>query len=130
MYTVKYEIYRNENNRQTNLTKTFNSLDDLGKWLIDHATPYKPKSDTTAWSYLFVWDDTLYKINKSLGDYLISRNHDEDSDIWVYLVTTEDGIVYSGGKYTNGIQHMSKAFMDFCKKLQHDYEHPTFNFID
>ncbi len=114
MITIKYEIYYNDYNRRTNLTKTFQSLDDFGDWMLDHATPYAD------FKYLYVDYADDYKQCGKVGK-LESRNYDSDEDYWVYLVTNDDGIIYSNGKYTNGKNHVSKAMLEFLRKLEDRY---------
>ena len=114
MITIKYEIYYNDYNRQTNLTKAFQSLDDFGDWMLDHATPY------TDSKFLYVDYADDYKRYSKVGK-LESRNYDSDEDYWVYLVANDDGIIYSNGKYTHGKNHVSKAMFEFLRKLEDRY---------
>lgn len=131
MIFIKYEMYQNDYIRWTNLTKSFDSLDDFGKWLMEYATPYRQgKERHLSDSYLHVWYENLYKMDKTIPSRLESRNYDENRDIWVYLVQNEDGIIYSGGKYTGGVDHVSKDMMLFLRNLQHKYEHPEYTFVD
>lgn len=121
MITIKYEIYHNDYNRQTNLTKTFSTLDDFGEWLIDHATPYVKEDDVLrSKSYLTVDYTNYYKQFKEVG-CLVSRNYGEDEDYWVYLVENDEGIIYSDGTYTHGKNHVSKAMLNFLRDLENQY---------
>lgn len=114
MITIKYDIYHNDYNWQTNLNKSFPTLDDFGDWMLDHATPY------TDFKFLHVDCVDDYKRCGKVGK-LESRNYDSDEDYWVYLVTNDDGIIYSNGKYTHGKNHVSKAMLEFLRKLEDRY---------
>ena len=121
MITIKYEIYHNDYNRQTNLMKTFQTLDDFGNWMIDHATPYIKGDDIYhSHSYLHVDYTNFYKEFKEVGR-LNSYNNEMDENYWVYLVANDEGIVYSDGTYTHGKNHASKTMLEFLHNLQERY---------
>lgn len=122
MITIKYEIYHNDYNRQTNLTKTFPDLESFGDWLLDHATPY------TDYKYLYVDYAAYYKQFKETGR-LQSRNYEMNEDYWIYMVSNDDGIIYTNGKYTHGKNHASKTILSFLHNLEQKYLNPDIGMV-
>lgn len=138
MVTIRYEIYKDENNWDKDLIKTFDTLEDFGKWLTDFATPYE---DTDPHKHLALYVHDEDWLQKECGDlkaymnywpayHLSAINYATDIYLWVDLVTNDIGVIYSGGKYTHWQKHISKEFAEFCRNLQYKYETSTVNFVD
>ena len=118
MIKIKYEDYYNDNNVNDHAI-TFNSMNEFQDWMFNQMR--------------ISYKNTNFPTKKRDSDgYLqsiritISSGH----SYYINLVETEEGIIFSDGKYTNNKQHISKLMSEFNEKCKKRANNPQFNFID
>lgn len=127
MITVKYTRYRNDYDKRVE-TKSFYTLEDLADWLFEKCRgKYK---------------DGMYFINPDndkfchdangklrLDNSCISVRYDDTGYCtWIEQIQDENVIIYSDGKYTNGICHWNETIKQWLRDCRERQINPQFNF--
>jgi len=128
MYKVYYEIYKNDYNRTEGIEKHW-SLMSVADWLINNASKNYENGEV-----FFVDPDSRLPY---IGDKLrlcsscISSNpRNGTGEIWVHMIRRDDGgIIYSDGKYTNGISHWNDEVKEWLRESRKRAENRSFNFV-
>ena len=126
MVTVKYTRYRNDYDKKAE-SKSLYSLEDVADWLFSRCVgSYKEG--------LFFIDPentrlTSYSGKLKLDNSCISTRYD-DTGYCIWIDQIEDGgrIIYSTGKYTNGICHWNDEIKQWLRDCRIRQESPQFNF--
>lgn len=122
MIKVKYHKYYNDYNNSYE-TKTFSSLDELADWLFGMV---KGKYEYKIW---FVDPDAKYMFeNKLRLDSSCIKSNDGEWSYWIEQIEKDDKIIYSTGKFTNGICHWNDEIKDWLRTCRERMNNPQFNF--
>jgi hypothetical protein len=111
MYTVKYEEYTNDYMRK-NCSKNFSSLKAIEDWIFDSMQQ----------SYNCMW---FPKERPSRIEFTPLRY---GPNVWVYLISSERGIEFTDGRFTNGQTHWSNEVRDWLKHCNERKTAPKFTF--
>lgn len=124
MIKVKYEKYYNDYIR-TDEFKTFNSLEDLANWLFGLVKGEYKKSmwfiDPNS-KHIYNNDDTL-RLDRSC-----IKSNDGKYIYWIELIEKDEVIIYSTGKFTNGICHWNEEVKQWLVACRERMNNPVFNF--
>lgn len=122
MIKVKYNKYYNDYRRFDEI-KTFCSLDDFANWLFDMVQgDYKYK----IW-FVDPYDDHMRDGKLHLDNSCI-KSRDGDWQYWIEQIEKDGAIIYSTGKYTNGICHWNDEIKQWLVKCRDRMNNPRFNF--
>lgn len=122
MIRVKYEKYYNDY-RNSYETKGFGSLEELADWLFGMV---KGEYKRSMW-FTDPNNDHMFDGKLRLDGSCIKSNDGE----WVYWIEQieKDGvIIYSTGKFTNGICHWNDEIKQWIADCRERMNKPTFNF--
>lgn len=122
MIKVKYHKYYNDY-RNSYETKTFSSLDELADWLFGMV---KGKYEYKIW-FTNPNEDNMFDGKLRLDGSCIKSNDGEWS-YYIEQIEKDDKIIYSTGKFTNGICHWNdeiKCWLRICRERMNN---PQFNF--
>lgn len=125
MLRVRYERYWNDYRRKDEV-KTFADLDELADWMFNQMqqdytnqstmsfpTPKKVASigETGPWTIEFrpVWGEEI---------------------IWIHQIESNDGIIFSDGRFTSRQKHWSKSVQDWLIRCEQRRRQPKFNFAE
>ena len=126
MITVKYTRYRNDYDRKAE-TKSMYSLEDLADWLFG-----KCKGSYEYGMYFTNPDDNrlhFYDGKLKLDNSCISVNYDDTGYCtWIEQIEENGKIIYSTGKYTNGICHWNETIKQWLRDCRARQKNPQFNF--
>lgn len=111
MIKVKYEKYYN-NHINSYETKTFNSLESLADWLFGLVDAF----------------DGDYKKRMHLDNNCIKSMDEHWFTHWVEFIEKDGVIIYSTGKFTNGISHLNNEIKQWLIACKERMENPVFNF--
>lgn len=128
MITVRYERYWNDY-RKYDERQTFYSLEGVADWFFGMCRgSYKD-------GMYFTNPDKTYPYHKRDCDKL------DSSSISIHSIATSDGysyhidqieidgvIVYSDGKFTNGIRHWNETIKQWLRDCRARQSNPQFNF--
>ena len=115
MYTVKYELYRHDYDRQ-HVEKTFNTLDDIENWIFNQM-----KND--------YHDGYLYMYFPVNGESHISfKPQTPGPEYWIHEIDSPNGIEFTDGKYTCNQEHTSETIQHWFKHCAERQKKPTFKF--
>ena len=125
MIKIKYERYHNDYNRKIE-EKTFYDLKKVTDWLFDNVSGnYKDKM-------FFIDPDSRLpyfggKLN--LDSSCISTRYDVSGyETWVLLIEKDGAIIYSTGRFTNGISYWNEEVKQWLRDCRERQLHPVFNF--
>lgn len=111
MYTVKYELYRCDYDRQS-CVKTFSSLTAIEDWLFDQMQqPYER-----------MWFPSKEPERIEATPVLYGPS------IWIYQITSPRGIEFTTGRFTNGQKHWSEEVKVWLKHCNERKNKPKFVF--
>lgn len=126
MFRVKFERYWNDYLRRHE-EKHFSDLAELEEWIFgqmqqDYTTNHSAMS--------FPTPKAAERI-KAAGPWSIEfRPVWGEESIWIHMIDSPSGIVFSDGKFTSGQKYWSKAVQEWlahCDQRQHA---PKFNFAE
>lgn len=125
MIRVKYERYHNDYNRKIE-ERTFSNLDRLADWLFSNVSGnYKEKM-------FFVNPDSTIPYfggELKLDSSCISTRYDSTGyETWILQIVKDGAIIYSTGRFTNGISHWNEEIKQWLRDCRERQLHPTFNF--
>lgn len=126
MIRVKYERYHNNYNRKIE-EKDFCNLDQLADWLFSNVSGnYKDKmffiNPDNNW---FTHCDGKLRLDSSC----ISTSYDSSGYCtWVHQIVKDGAIIYSTGKFTNGICYWNEEIKQWLRDCRERQLHPVFNF--
>ena len=113
MYTIKYEEYNNDYNRR-NLERTFTSLTAIEDWLFNQMQqPY---------------DKMWFPVNEP--SQIEATPVRFGPHIWIYMITSDRGIEFSTGRFTNGQKHWSKEVQNWLRHCNERKHKPKFTFVE
>lgn len=123
MITVKYERYWNDYLRRFE-TKSFYSLSELENWMFDSIKrSYKN-------ALRFPTPEAVSYV-KSDGPWRIEVAPSPTSElIWIHLIETDGGIIFSDGEMTDKQKHWSKEVKKWLIHCEERKNKPKFNFVD
>ena len=122
MIKVKYHKYYNDY-RNSYETKTFNSLDELADWMFGMV------KGTYEYKIWFVDPDANYmRENKLRLDGSCIKSNDGEWSYWIEQIEKDDKIIYSTGKFTNGICHWNDEIKCWLRVCGERMNNPQFNF--
>ena len=125
MIKVKYEKYRNDYDRMIE-EKWFHNLQEVQDWLFDICEGKYAKG-----MFFIDPESTIpyFKGKLNLDSSCISVNG-RSYDTWVLQINKDGKIIYSTGRFTNGISYWNdevKQWIMACRERQLN-PNPTFNF--
>lgn len=125
MIRVKYERYHNDYNRKIE-ERTFSDLDQLADWLFSNVDgSYKEKM------FFVNPDSKLPYFNGKLkldSSCISTRYNSTGYETWVLQIVKDGAIIYSTGKFTNGISHWNEEIKQWLRDCRERQLHPIFNF--
>jgi hypothetical protein len=103
--------------------KTFSNLTGVEDWLFNTAMRssrgyenlYFPKTEPTSWK-------------KIPEPSRIETRDSNDWSIWIHRIDSDNGIIFSDGKYTCGIKHWNNEVKEWLKHCDERKANPKFNF--
>ena len=113
MYTVKYEEYVNDFTRRT-YSKQFGSLKSIEDWIFDQMQQ----------SYERMWFPTKEPYRIEFTPTYGGPN------IWIYMITSERGIEFTEGRFTDGQKHWSNSVRDWLVGCNKRKKAPQFVFAE
>lgn len=118
MFSVRYEKYLNDSNHES-CTKQFDSLNDIEDWMFSMmCRNYKE-------------DDSAMRFPQgSQPSRICLRPESGGANIWIHLIFSDDGIVFSDGQYTSGQKHASKSVQKWLSHCKERRDNSTFNFVE
>lgn len=123
MIKVKYKKYYNDFKNSME-TKIFYSLDDLADWLFGMVNG---KYDS--FKIYFVNPDTVHTYNGKLHlDNSCISSSDDHWHYWVEQIERDGKIIYSTGKFTNGISYWNEDIKQWLRECRNRINNPQFNF--
>ena len=122
MIKVKYHKYYNDY-RNSYETKTFSSLDELADWLFGMV---KGKYEYKIW-FTNPNEDNMFDGKLRLDGSCIKSNDGEWS-YYIEQIEKDDKIIYSTGKFTNGICHWNDEIKCWLRVCRERMNNPQFNF--
>lgn len=125
MLRVRYERYWNDYHRKDEV-KTFADLDELADWMFNQM-----QQDYTNQSAMsFPTPKEVASIGEA-GPWTIEfRPVWGEEIIWVRLIESNDGIIFSDGRFTARQKHWSKAVQDWLIRCEQRRCQPKFNFAE
>lgn len=122
MWIVKGEEYICDYNRKP-FVKTFTSLSAIEEWLFG----------MMQWSYA---DHMCFPNKKSERNfpperlpYTIEINPSpRGANVWIYMISSSNGIEFSSGKLTEGQRHWSERMKSWLNHCEERKTAPKFNF--
>ena len=122
MIKVKYEKYYNDYKKSYE-TKNFNSLNNLADWLFGMV---KGEYKRSMW---FVDPDNKHLFNGELRlDGSCIHSNDGEWIYWIEQIEKDGVIIYSTGKFTNGICHWNDEIKEWLRCCRERLSNPQFNF--
>lgn len=123
MWTVKGEEYICDYNRKP-FTKTFSTLGAIEDWMFD----------MMQWSYA---DHMSFPNKKSERNiplerlpYRIEINPSpRAAHVWIYMISSSEGIEFSDGRMTCGQHHWSDRVRSWLNHCEERKNTPQFNFV-
>ena len=114
MITIKYEVYYNDCNFFHRVEK-LKDLNDFKEWIYKkmHVKEYEK------------W----IRLNSDLV-YITIQPEGPGMEINIHQIEDEDGILFSDGQYTNGLDHCADCMKKWMEELKKDIKSPKFNFIN
>ena len=122
MIKVKYHKYYNDY-RNSYETKTFSSLEELADWLFGMV---KGKYEYKIW-FTNPNEDNMFDGKLRLDGSCIKSNDGEWS-YYIEQIEKDDKIIYSTGKFTNGICHWNDEIKSWLRVCRERMNNPQFNF--
>lgn len=123
MIRVTYTKYRNDYDRKDEKISFYN-LKELEDWLFNMKTGSYERN-----MYFTSPDRSHYYDGKLQLDSSCISSNDGKYDIWVQMIENDDGIMYSTGRYTNGICHWNDQVKDFLRSCRKRQKGNQFNFV-
>ena len=120
MIKIEYEAYRNDFDRQTGITKTFNSLDDLADWIFGQM---KQKYDGESFVMWYPTDKARLCRISFIPEW-------RGPSYWIHKIEDSDGILFSDGSTTSGQKFMADCVQKWCKACTERRDKPAFNFVN
>ena len=125
MIRVKYERYNCDYRRHIE-EKTFRDLECLADWLFSNVNgSYKDNM------FFVNPDSTLpyYGNELHLDSSCISTRYDSSGyETWILQIIKDGAIIYSTGRFTNGICHWNEEVKQWLRDCRERQLHPVFNF--
>lgn len=116
MYTIEYDIYYRDDDfrNKSKCRSVFPGLKNIGDFLKGNAVDPPGSSGLK-----------VYYENIGIAYPICSFDYDSQKTISIHTII-EDGrnIIYSSGKYTKGVRHLSEKVMNFLYSLQIEYDDP------
>lgn len=125
MFRVKYERYWNDYRRRHE-EKHFSDLAELEEWIFGQMQ----QNYTNPSAMSFPTPKKAERI-KADGPWSIEfRPVWGEENIWIHLIESPSGIVFSDGKFTSGQKHWSKAVQEWLTRCDQRQNAPKFNFAE
>lgn len=122
MLKVKYEKYFNDCKKSYE-TKDFDNLEKLADWLFEMV---KGKYEN---SMYFTNPDNDHVMDGKLHlDGSCIKSNDGYWTYWIEQIEKDGVIIYSTGKFTNGICHWNDEIKQWLKTCRNRMKNPTFKF--
>lgn len=122
MIKVKYEKYYNDYIKSYE-TKSFNSLEGLADWLFEMV---KGEYKRSMW-FVNPNDDHMFDGKLRLDGSCI-HSRDGEWRYWIHKIEKDGAIIYSTGKFTNGICHWNDEIKCWLRVCRERMNNPQFNF--
>lgn len=124
MIKIKYQKYYNDYNNSYE-TKTFDSLESLADWLFGLVKgEYKRSMYFQDPNSKYIYDND----GKPCLDSSCIKSNDGKWTYRVELIEKDGAIIYSSGKFTNGICHWNDEVKQWLIACRERRENPVFNF--
>ena len=111
--TVRYEKYINDYTRSNHIEQ-FISLPHLEDWLFNQMTQ--------SYKNMYFPTERPSRIEVRPGT--------RQPSIWIHMISSEFGIEFSDGLYTNNQTHWSKKVQDWLKHCKERQQAPEFTFVE
>ena len=123
MIKIKYEKYRNDTIKFYEIIN-FNSLEEVADWLFEMVPGEYKRS---MW-FVNPDNDRLYDGDKVHLDGSCIKSNDGYWTYWIELIEKDGAIIYSTGKFTNGICHWNDEVKQWLRICRERMDNPVFNF--
>lgn len=125
MLRVRYERYWNDYRRKDEV-KAFADLDELADWMFNQMQ--QDYMNQSAMS--FPTSKKVASIGET-GPWTIEfRPVWGEESIWIHQIESNDGIIFSDGRFTSRQKHWSKSVQDWLIRCEQRRRQPKFNFAE
>lgn len=115
MYTVKYEMHRNDYDKQ-HMEKTFNSLNDIENWIFNQM---KNNYHNDEFNMYFPIDG-IFRIK--------FKPQTPGPQYWIHEIDSSNGIEFTDGEYTCSQEHKSETIQHWLEHCEERRKNPIFKF--
>lgn len=122
MIKVKYRRYYNDY-REFDEVKSFSSLEDLADWLFGMV-----KGEYKEYMYFVNPNDDNLRNGKLYLDSSCIKSNDGKYIYWIDQIEKDGFIIYSDGRFTNGICHWNDEVKQWLLDCRNRRNNPIFNF--
>lgn len=125
MYKIYAEKYRNDYTRK-NVEMSFISLNEIFEYLKDISCNFSNKYDNR------FPQKKNYNDNAKNWPGRISVSDEKDNYytvFWIHQIESQNGIVFSDGKFTRGEHFCAKSVEEWLNKC-HEEKNKKFNFVE
>lgn len=129
MIKVKYEMYWNDLNKKHEV-KSFYSLKDVENWMFDMMKRDYVNDD---WAMRFPTQESVKRVQRLGGSGLWGiefRPEIGGVTYWIHQMETNDGIIFTDGKYTSRQKHWNKEVREWIDHCEERRIKPKFIFAE
>ena len=126
MIKVKYEVYWNDMNKK-HKEKSFYNLKEVENWIFG----MMKRDYSDDWAMHFPTQEKVNRLNEKGPWEIEFRPERGGASYWIHQMETNEGIIFTDGKYTARQRHWSqrvKEWIDHCEERR--TAKPKFIFID
>ena len=121
---VIFEKYTNDYNRKSE-TKTFTSLTELENWIFGQMQQDYSRNRYAMW---FPLPESVKKYKRDGPGSIEFRPCYGGEDIWIHQIESNDGIIFSDGRFTSGQKHWTIDVQNWLVHCEQRRKNPKFNF--
>lgn len=126
MIRISYELYGNDYTRRENLQKSFSSLEELHKWIVDNAY-----ITSSALGKIYYPSENGFERISFYTQTMNCFHGYRWCDCWIHKIESERGIEFTDGQYTQGQKHKSQQIKElFSKWYKEDNQPKQYNFAN
>ena len=121
MLTAKYEKYWCAFKRQIE-TRSFLDLEHLENWIFEQISDYSQLH--------FPTPEAAARIREN-GPWAIEfRSAKGEETVWIHQISSERGIIFTDGTFTNRQKHWSQNVQDWLRRCEKRRKNPCFDFVE